>query len=218
MHTNRTRPSHRSRRSTLLLSIASITGLTLVATGCGKSPSEFVAEKVIEQQTDGQVDVDFGDGNIAVETPDGNVTIGDDGTFTVTDGNGETITGSGDADGNVTVEGDDGTFTMSQGGEIPGEWPADVPQPQGIEVSGSSVMDTGDGNGITLSGVVGDGPAFMAEYGSSLEAAGLAKASEYSTAEVMSAMYGNESWSMSIGSSQFDGQHQISITLYPFSG
>ena len=62
------------------MSITAIAGLSLAATGCGKSPSEFVAEKVIEQQTDGEVDVDFSDGGVAIETPDGDVSVGETST------------------------------------------------------------------------------------------------------------------------------------------
>jgi flagellar basal body rod protein FlgG len=209
MHTNRTRTSK------LLLSASAVAGLALVASGCGESPSEFVAEKVIEQQTDGDVDVDFDSGAINVATPDGQLQVDEDGNFTVTDENGEVITGQGDDDGNFTVDGDDGSFTMSQSGDIPDEWPGEIPQPDGVAVSGSSVIDTGQGSGITLAGSVDDAEAFMAQYGGNLEGAGLSKMSEYSNADSASAVYGNDDWTMSIGASKFDDGIQVSITLYP---
>jgi hypothetical protein len=208
MDTNRT-------RSTLLTSIAAVAGLSLIASGCGKSPSEFVAEKVIEQQTDGEVDVDFSDGGVAIDTPDGDVTVGEDGSFTITGDDGETVVGESDEDGGFTVEGEDGSFTMSQDGEIPPEWPSDIPQPEGVGISGSSVIDSGDGSGITLAGTVEDSASFMSDYGSDLEAAGLEKSSEFTSGDSMSAMFANETWTISIGASQFDGDHQVSITLFP---
>ncbi len=209
MHTNRT------RTKSLLLSVTAVAGLALVATGCGKSPSEFVAEKVIEEQTNGEVDVDFSDGGIAIETPDGDMNVGEDGSFTITDQDGETVVGESDENGGFTVEGEDGSFTMSQGGEIPEEWPSDIPQPEGVSVTGSSVIDSGDASGITLAGTVEDSASFMSDYGSDLEAAGLEKSSEFTSGESMSAMFANEAWTISIGASQFDGEHQVSITLFP---
>jgi hypothetical protein len=215
MHTNHTRTSSRTRTSRLLLSVAAVAGLALVTSGCGKSPSEFVAEKVIEQQTDGDVDVDFDSGEINIDTPEGELQMDEDGNFSVTDADGEVITGQGDDDGNFTVDGDDGTFTMSQGGEIPEEWPSEIPQPDGVALSGSSVIDTGQGSGITLAGSVDDADAFMAEYGGNLEGAGLSKMSEYSNPDSAAAVYGNDEWTMSIGASTFDDGVQVSITLYP---
>jgi hypothetical protein len=208
MDTNRT-------PAKVLTSIAAVAGLSLIATGCGKSPSEFVAEKVIEQQTDGEVDVDFSDGGIAIETPDGDVSVGEDGSFTITDGDGETVVGESDEEGGFTVEGEDGSFSVSQDGEIPAEWPSDIPEPEGVSISGSSVIDSGDGSGITLAGTVEDSASFMSEYGSDLEAAGLEKSSEFTSDGAMSAMFANESWSIAIGASQFDGDHQVSITVFP---
>jgi len=201
------------------MSIAAIAGLSLAATGCGKSPSELVAEKVIEQQTDGEVDVDFGDGGIDVQTPDGEFSVDEDGSFTVTGEDGEVITGAGE-NGDFTMESEDGTFTMSQDQEIPAEWPSDVPQPEGVTVSGSSVMDTGDGTSVTLAGTVDDSAEFMSNYGAALEAAGLTKASEFSSAETdtMTAMYGNDSWTITVGTSNYDGAHQLTLTIYPQTG
>jgi hypothetical protein len=210
-------PNSWARRSTLLLPVAAVAGLALVATGCGQSASEFVAEKAIEQQTDGEVDVDFSDGGIAIETPEGDMTVDEDGSFTITDQEGETIVGDADEDGSFTVEGEDGSFTMSQDGEIPAEWPSEVPQPAGLSVSGSSVIDSGDGSGITLAGTVEDSEAFMSDYGAALEAAGLDKSSEFTSDEAMSAMFASDTWAMSVGASQFDGQHQVSITIFPQS-
>lgn len=197
------------------MSITAVAGLTLLATGCGKSPSEFVAERVIEQQTDGEVDVDFNDGGIDVQTADGEFSVDEDGSFTVTDGNGETVVGVGDSDGNFTVDGDDGSFTMSQGGEIPAEWPEEIPRPEGVTVAGSSVVDTGDGTGITLAGTPAEADSFLADYGATLEAAGLSQMSEYSTPESAAAVYGNDSWTISIGTTTFDDGIQLSISLFP---
>lgn len=208
-------PSDRRRRSTWLLSATAVTGLAFAAAGCGQSASEFVAEKAIEQQTDGEVDIDFSDGGIAIETPDGDLTVDGDGGFTVTDQDGETIVGDADDDGSFTVEGEDGNFTMSQDGEIPEAWPSEVPRPEGLSVSGSSVIDSGNGKGITLAGTVEDSAAFVAAYGTALESAGLAKSSEFTSDEAMSALFANDEWAMSLGASQFDGQHQVSITLFP---
>ena len=190
--------------------------LVLTTVGCGKSPTEIGVEKIIESQTGGDVDLDFDDdGGYSIKTEDGSMTIDEDGNFEVVDKDGEVITGSGDSDGNMTFEGDDGSFTMSQGSDIPDEWPSDVPIPDGFAVSSSSVMGDGaDGTAITLGGTTDDGEAFASGYAAALAAAGFESDSEYSTDDMYTASYTNDAWAVTFGVTDYDSDHQVSVTLF----
>jgi hypothetical protein len=75
-----------------------------------------------------------------LESQDGidNVNIGDDGSFTITDDEGNTLSVSGDEQ-SLTITGDDGeTLGVFGGGEIPGDFP--IPAPPGSNVQ--SVIET----------------------------------------------------------------------------
>ncbi len=190
--------------------------LTLAAVGCGKSPTEIGLEKIIESQTGGDVDLDLdGDGGFSIQTEDGSMTIDEDGNFAVVGRDGEVVTGSGDSEGNMTFEGEDGSFTMSQGSDIPDEWPSAVPVPEGLAVTSSSVMgNDANGSAITLAGTADDGEAFASDYSAALEAAGFESESEFSSDGMYSASYSNDAWGVTFGFTDYDGAHQVNVTVY----
>ena len=199
--------------SSVVRAAAIVAGLAVVAAGCGKSPSEAITEKLIESQTGGDVDVNLDNGDFSIKTEDGSFSVDEDGNFQVTDADGQVVTGQGDGDGNLTIEGDDGSFSVTQDSELPAEWPSDVPKPDGLAITSSSVFDTGTGNAVTLVGTADEG--FAAGYASALGSAGLEKGFETTNADSYSAIYGNDSWQVSIGTSTIDGEVQVSISLFP---
>lgn len=56
-------------------------------------------------------------------------------------------------DGTFKVETDEGTFEMG-GGDIPADWPSDVPLPNGFKPLGNMNTSSADGTNITLTGSV----------------------------------------------------------------
>jgi flagellar basal body rod protein FlgG len=94
-------------------SLAIGAGIALLAASCGGG-AESGIEKLIEQQSGADVDLDS-DGGFSVQTEEGaGMTIDEDGNFVITDENGEVITGNADEDGNFTIESEEGTITGSE--------------------------------------------------------------------------------------------------------
>jgi hypothetical protein len=54
-------------------------------------------------------------------------------------------------DGEVTVESEDGSFTASSDGELPEDWPDDVPLPDDLAIDGSSRIADSASGGFILS-------------------------------------------------------------------
>jgi len=147
--------------------------VAVIAIGLGASAcsSEDVAERIteeaIENETGEDADVELGDdGQVQIQTEDGSMTVDEDGNVvietpdgtTVVDAEGDAVnvdTGDGAAvsgDGEtLTIEGDDGSSTYTAGGDIPDEWPDDLPLPDDATVLASSVMEGNGQNVITLS-------------------------------------------------------------------
>ncbi len=97
-------------------------GLTLVLSACGGGGDGSLAEKIVEQQTGQDVDVDRGDGSVTITGEDGSITFDDS--------------------GGITVESDEGTATLSQSEEVPPDFP--LPVPDGVQVTGASRIEVGD--------------------------------------------------------------------------
>lgn len=161
-----------------------------------------------------------GDGNFTVEGEGGEVLTGqfdDDGSFTI-EGEGGTITGDED-DGDFSVESDDGSFTFSGGTELPSEWPGDVPQPDGLEIDGSSVIGTNDELLIVVTGVITQNPAdYIDSYGNALMASGLDQISSFESDGTIVRVYDSGTWNVSVTTFEGpDGEPQVSINLFPSS-
>ncbi len=54
-------------------------------------------------------------------------------------------------DGEVTIESEDGSFTASSSGDLPEEWPGDVPLPDDLAIESSSRIADGSTGGALLS-------------------------------------------------------------------
>jgi len=117
-------------------SIAAIALSTaFLVAGCGAAAdkaAETAVEKAIESETGGNVDIDTkGDGSVDIKT--------DDGTLST------------DGEGNVNIESKDGSMS-STGGEIPKDWPAEVPLPDDLVVTVGSAFDSSDGFLVSVVG------------------------------------------------------------------
>ena len=124
----------RSRAIRRPLIACAAAGAVLSFTACGNA-TETGIEKLIESQGGGDVDLDLnGDGGLSVQTEEGGMSIDEDGNFVITDANGSVVTGNADSEsGEFNMESEDGSFRVDSSGEIPEEWPSDVPLPEGIE-------------------------------------------------------------------------------------
>jgi hypothetical protein len=120
----------RSTRTALAaLTLTALTTTSVLITGCGavaEKAGEKAAEKAIESQGGGNVDIDTsGDGEISIDTDEGSVSFGS--------------------------------------GEVPAEWPEDVPIPDGLEVSTGSTIDASDGRLVSVVGTTDLDPAELLE-------------------------------------------------------
>jgi hypothetical protein len=250
----------RNRGSTsnkIIRSLALVSSLALLGTACGDS-AESGIEKLIEQQGGPKVDFDLdGDDGFSFQTEEGGISFDADGNFTVTDEDGEVLTGTADADGNLTiesdngtitgradadgnftidgeagsitgseedgefsVESDDGSITVSGGSEMPSEWPGDVPQPDGLEITSSSVIGTGDELLVGLMGTTTQDPAqYVDSYGDALGASGFGQTSSFESEGNILRVYSNGTWDVTVTASAGpEGDPQVSINLTSSSG
>ena len=184
-----------------------------VLTACGDS-SETGVEKLIEEQSGGDVDINTDDGGIAIQTEDGSMTVDEDGNFVVTDENGETITGNADSgDGSMTVEGEDGSFSGGATTELPDEWPSDVPAPDGLTIASAFVVSDTGSDAISVSGTV-DGEDFLDDYGSQLEDAGFESTSEFKAEGTANRVYSSDTWTVGISYVEDESGNQVTISVY----
>jgi hypothetical protein len=113
----------RTRTTSLLLS----GGLVLGLVACGGE--DEIAEQIIEQASDGSVDIESNDGEITIE--------GEDGTMTIDPETGEMV-----------IEGADGGMSITSGGELPEDLP-EAPRFTGTTVSSAGRIE--DNGTITWS-------------------------------------------------------------------
>jgi hypothetical protein len=197
----------------VVLGAAVVAGITFLA-GCGDSAENGI-EAAIERQSGGDVDVDLdSDGGFSIQTEDGSMTIDEDGNFVITDDNGETITGQAGADdGEFNVESDDGSFSAGATTELPDDWPAAIPEPDGLAVSGASVIGSDTERVITVSGSV-DGDGFVDSYGTALESAGFTQDSTFESGDTVNRVYSNGDWNVGIVFFGDASEDQVTVTIY----
>ena len=196
-----------------MLGAAVVAGITFLA-GCGDSAENGI-EEAIERQSGGDVDVDLdSDGGFSIQTEDGSMTIDEDGNFVITDDNGETITGQAGADdGEFNVESDDGSFSAGATTELPDDWPTAIPEPDGLAVSGASVIGSDTERVITVSGSV-DGDGFVDSYGTALESAGFTQDSTFESGDTVNRVYSNGDWNVGIVFFGDASEDQVTVTIY----
>jgi hypothetical protein len=200
----------RNNAARFALGIAAVATVALSA--CGDS-TESGIEKMIEEQSGGNVDIDSDDGSFSIQTEDGSMTVDENGNFVVTDADGSVITGNADSEsGEFSIESEDGSFSSGSTSELPDEWPSDVPEPDGLAITSAFVVADGENDGISVTGGI-DGDGFLEDYGRSLEAAGFTLSSEYTAGDSSNLFYESENWEVAIVSFEADGT-QATITLY----
>jgi hypothetical protein len=198
------------RRRRMIISSLAIGAVSLSA--CGKA-AELGTEQLIESQSGGDVDLDLnGDGGFSVETEDGSMTIDENGNFVVTDESGEVVTGNANEDGDLNVESEDGEFRIDSSGEVPDEWPADVPRPDAIDGATSSIQNSSDMLAISVTGSAAED--FFADYGSALEAAGFEETSSFTADTTVNHTYENAEWVVNVGGTMDGSNSAASVSLY----
>ena len=198
--------------------------LALMATGCStENIAERIAEKRIESETGGDVDIDFDDGDISIKTEDGEFSIETDG-----DGN-VSVQGSGSNDGetfNVDSEGgetvietEDGTATFSQSADLPDDFPESIPLPDDVSVVFSQSVETGDGTGFVVTATTErELDDLAADFIDGLEANGFAQ-QQLTTLEGGSLMtYTNDDYSVNVALGANAESTTVSMTITPQPG
>jgi hypothetical protein len=188
--------------------------IALAVTACGQSATESGIEKLIEQQSGGDVDVDLGGGGFSIDTEDGSMRMDEDGNFVVTGPDGEVITGNADSEtGGFAMESGDGSFRIRDDGSFPDEWPAEIPRPSAYTIASSTYMS--DGNGLATIALVGASAQgvteFAESYGSTLESAGFEQTSKYEAGDVASITYEGKGWTVIVNGTGSD----VQITVGP---
>lgn len=214
-----------------------LAAVVVLAAACGNSGEDSL-EQLIERETGEDVNIDFGEDGINVQTDEGSFTVDDDGNFVITGEDGEVITGDIDADGdsvnvqsddgNISIEGDgetgsveisgdDGDVSFQSSTEIPPEWPADVPQPTGLDIEVGSAFTDENGTAVTVTGTVGgDLVTYVGEYSAMLEAAGLPQTSNFESDGAATAFHENAMWDVVVsGTPLDDGTNQMSVFVSP---
>jgi flagellar basal body rod protein FlgG len=191
--------------------------MVVAFTACGNA-TESGIEQLIESQGDGEVDIDLdgGDGGFSVQTEEGGMSIDEDGNFVITDADGSVVTGNADSEtGGFTAESEDGSFRIDASGEIPEEWPSDVPSPEGIEGASSTVTQSATELAITVTGQAGE--SFVDDYGSTLEDDGFEQTSSFESDANITRVFENETWTVSVNSFPDGDTSQVAVSLFPTS-
>jgi hypothetical protein len=198
-----------------LITLAAM-GIVIAFTACGNA-TESGVEQLIESQGGGDVDLDLeGDGGFSVQTEEGGMSIDEDGNFVITDADGSAVTGNVDSEsGGFSAEAEDGSFRIDTSGEVPEEWPTDVPSPEGIEGASSTVTQSDTELAITVTGQVDE--SFVDDYGSTLEDNGFERTSNFESDANITRVFENETWTVSVNSFPGDGTSQVAVSLFPTS-
>lgn len=204
------------RRHTIrrpLIAVCAAAG-ALSLTACGNA-TETGLEKLIESEGGGDVDLDLdGDGGFSMQTEEGGMTIDEDGNFVVTDADGSVLTGSADAEtGEFTIESEDGSFSGGATTELPEEWPADIPEPDGLAITSATVIGSDTEQAINIAGTV-DGDGFVESYASALESAGFNEDSTFASDDMINNVYSNDKWTVGVTYLGDQSENQVNVSIY----
>jgi hypothetical protein len=174
-------------------------------------------EELIEENAEGDVDVEFGEDGLSVESEDGTFSIDEDGSFSVTDEDGEETTGEIDidgSDGDMSIESDEGSVEFSSGSELPEDWPTDVPEPEGVAIQQAMTFSEDEGSSIIVSGSIeGSGEEWANAYGGQLEGAGFEEESKFTSGGDVTAFYRRGTMGIAVVSITTDVGTTISVSI-----
>ncbi len=172
-------------------------------------------EALIEEQTGGEVDIEFGEDGFSFESEDGGITFDEDGNFTVTDEDGNETTGEvGIGDDGFSVESDDGSFGVESTDELPEDWPASVPEPDGLAIQQVTSINDDTTVSFTVAGTFdGDHRDWVGTYGGDLEDAGFARDSYFESGDDVNSFYTGDGFEVFVNTSSVVDPAMITITL-----
>ena len=217
-----------------------LAGAALLLAACGDSnSSERAIEEILEDATGQDAEIDLSDGEIRVQTEDGEVEInideedgsfemsvdgsqvvdaqvdGDDGEINIQTEDGEaTIDVDGEGDGSLEITGEDGGTAIdvnTSSGEIPEEWPDEVPEPDGLAIENSSTFASGDDIVLSVTGTADQ--EWVEDYGAAVESAGFDESSRMETQDSLNLFYEGNGWVVTVvGADSGDGQWDVAIS------
>jgi hypothetical protein len=205
------------RRTVLFLSV-----VALVTAGCsGDKLAENVLERQIESESGGDVDIDFDDGDISIQTEDGKFSIetDEDGNISIESDDGQMSIDS--DDGETVIESEDGTMVIgSSGGELPDDFPDDLPLPDDVSFDFNQTMSDPGGQTFIVGGNIdGDLGDVLDQYIAALEAAGYSQQQLMTTPDGSFFGYDNGTWTVGGSTSDnFEGGTAFVMTVTPSSG
>jgi hypothetical protein len=181
------------------------------------SATETGLEQLVESQGGGDVELDLDGESFSIETEDGRMTVDENGNFVVTDADGNVVTGEADPEtGDVNVESEDGSFSTGSTTELPEEWPADVPEPDGLSIANATVIGSDTEQTISVGGSV-SGEEFVESYGSALESAGFTEDSSFSSEGTINNTYSNGEWTVNVGFFGDGSENQVTVSIFSAS-
>jgi hypothetical protein len=127
---------HRRQTTSVIAGAAGALLAVVGFAGCsGEDVTESLVERSIEAGQGGDVDVDLDGGQVRIETDEGVVEFeaDGDGSFTLSGPEGSVVM-EGNDDGFTVTDGD-ASFEASTSAELPDDFPADLPRPDGTLVS-----------------------------------------------------------------------------------
>ncbi len=191
---------------------------TVVLTGCsGESIAEKAIENQIESESGEDVDIDLDGGDFSIQTEDGEFSIQSDGDQAIIQTeDGEVVFQS---DGEQTIiQSDDGnTVIGSASGDLPDDFPNEVPIPDGAVFEYTQQMTTPEGQNFIVGGSVEGSPGeALSNYVAALEAAGFEQQQLTTTPDGGFFAYQSGNWitsgTMSTGN---DGMTAFGMTVVP---
>jgi hypothetical protein len=118
-----------------------------------------------------------------------------------------------DDDGGVAIQTEDGSFSSGTTTELPEEWPEDIPEPDGLAITGATVIGTEGEQAITVVGNV-DGEDFVDSYAGALESAGFNEDSTFTSDGTINNVYSNDQWTVSVLYAGEQSENQVTVSVY----
>jgi hypothetical protein len=207
MESGRGRIWRTTPRRRVVSSLAVTASAVLVLGACSSEDlAERVAEEAVEQQLEaegegGDVDIDINDGNVSIQGADGEI------QFDVDQENGETVIS--------TPEGQ----TIIGSGDLPDDFPSDIPVPDGATIASASSVSADEGPSFFISGSLDDefGDATDA-YKAALESAGFEQQSMTESTDGTFFGFISSAWNVTGGiyPDTADGEgSQFGINVFP---